>query len=409
MDITEIISLFNDQMKIKKYLKKDYIKTYPESQNAGATHVVFRCHALTDKLIDYSDSYFLFRGYLTAAAGDVIGLQNGSNCLFKDVKLSFNNNEVEHNRRPYLSTTWLNLLEFSPDYAGSIAVQHGFIKDKTLGGGDNAGLTGRIDVSNGDHVANNGYPITVKVPLKYLSQFARRLTFPIMNQLFQIEMDINDHNLAILRDGAQASQISLQSIEFIAPEVVLPTSENNKLMSALASNNFTKELSWDAADFVLEGTQVQANQQFDVLLGTNLPGVQKLLFMVHAHVNDQEYVQTASDISITNFNVQIDSKDLYNMLVSTDQEAYELVTQNFNAGGKDYNTGSLLPYTDWKSTYRLYALDLSRQEVFEGDPNKVQQIRLRGTASANGTLLIILMKNKKTHIDFANPQNTKTV
>ena len=359
MDITEIISLFNDQMKIKKYLKKDYIKTYPESQNAGATHVVFRCHALTDKLIDYSDSYFLFKGYLTAAAaGDMIALQNGSNCIFKDVKLSFNNNEVEHNRRPYLSTTWLNLLEFSPDYAGSVAVQHGFVKDKQTGSGDNASLQIRKTITNDGFDANNGLSITVKVPLKYVSQFARRLTFPIMNQLFQIEMDINDHNLAILRDGAQASQISLQSIEFVAPEVVLPTSENNKLMSALASNNFTKELLWDAADFVLEGTQVQANQKFDVLLGTNLPGVQKILFMVHAHVNDQEHVQTASNISVTDFNVQIDSKDLYNMLVSTDQEAYELVTQNFNAGGKDYNTGSLLPYTDWKSTYRLNHLTL---------------------------------------------------
>ena len=97
------------------------------------------------------------------------------------------------------------------------------------------------------------------------------------------------------------------------------------------------------------------------------------------------------------------------MNVATDQEAYRLVSENFNSQGKDVNTGSLLPYTDWLSRYRLYAIDLSRQEIFESDPNVVQTIRLRGTLSANGQLIAVLAKNRKTRIDFANPQNTKTI
>ena len=44
-------------------------------------------------------------------------------------KISFNNNEVEHNREPLFPTTYLNLLEYSPDYASSVAVQYGFVED----------------------------------------------------------------------------------------------------------------------------------------------------------------------------------------------------------------------------------------------------------------------------------------
>ena len=39
----------------------------------------------------------------------------------------------EHNREPLFTTTYLNLLEYSPDYASSVAVQYGFIKDTAHG------------------------------------------------------------------------------------------------------------------------------------------------------------------------------------------------------------------------------------------------------------------------------------
>ena len=40
-------------------------------------------------------------------------------------------------------------------------------------------------------LANNRYPVTLTMPLKHISQFFRRLDFPIMNQLVEIEFNIN--------------------------------------------------------------------------------------------------------------------------------------------------------------------------------------------------------------------------
>ena len=131
--------------------------------------------------------------------------------------------------------------------------------------------------------------------------------------------------------------------------------------------------------------------------------------MIHPNPADQEQVYSASQISITNINIEINSKDLFNTNITTPQEAYRQVSENFNANGQDVNTGSLLSYVRWANFYRIYAFDLSRQEIFESNPNAVQTIRIRGTASAAGTLMCILFKNKKTQISFSNPQNTRTI
>ena len=91
----------------------------------------------------------------------------------------------------------------------------------------------------------------------------------------------------------------------------------------------------------------------------------------------QEHSQTCSNISVTDFNIEIDSKDYFNMNLRTHQEAYRMLMDNFNMGGNDYNTGSLLAISDWIDRYKIYAVDLSRQEVFEADPNVSQQIRIQ--------------------------------
>ena len=127
MDSYEINSLFNDQHKLKNYIKKDLVRVYDTVLQPGSNRAKFTCHTLTNKLIDYSDAFILFEGYISSTTGtaiadnDIVSIQNGSNSLFTDVKVSFNNNEVEHNRRPDISTTWLNMLECSPDYATSVA------------------------------------------------------------------------------------------------------------------------------------------------------------------------------------------------------------------------------------------------------------------------------------------------
>ena len=121
-----------------------------------------------------------------------ISLQNGNYSLVRDVKVSFNNNEVEHNREPLFTTSYLNLLEYSDDYTKSIALQHGFYKQISNEIIPTANPAPAIVLNVNERraiirgvfdAATNRFPITLTIPLKHISNFFRRLDFPIMNQL----------------------------------------------------------------------------------------------------------------------------------------------------------------------------------------------------------------------------------
>ncbi len=69
-------------------------------------------------------------------------------------------------------------------------------------------------------------------------------------------------------------------------------------------------------------------------------------------------------------------------------------------GGNDYNTGSLISFQDFRQSYRLYAFDLSHQNMFESDPRKSQNIRFR-CAFPDGVarvLVVVLAREKTTEV-----------
>ena len=82
------------------------------------------------------------------------------------------------------------------------------------------------------------------------------------------------------------------------------------------------------------------------------------------------------------------------MNIRTDQEAYRLLKDCFNIAGQDMNTESFLPITEWMARYRNYAVDLSRQELFEAYLFAAQTIRFCGTSSAAGRLRVFMLKKK---------------
>ena len=180
-------------------------------------------------------------------------------------------------------------------------------------------------------------------------------------------------------------------------------------MKKISSCGFVQEISWDGTEVYTRNAQTVANTPFNELLGTNLSGVNKVVVIFHNNYGSQEHSQTCSSISVTDFNIEIDSKDYFNINLRTHKEAYRILMDNFNIGGNDYNAGSHLAISDWLDRYKIYAVDLSRQEVFEAHPNVSQQIRIRGTLSATGALKVYLFKNKKTQIDFSNPEKTRTI
>jgi hypothetical protein len=78
-------------------------------------------------------------------------------------------------------------------------------------------------------------------------------------------------------------------------------------------------------------------------------------------------------------------------------------------GGMDFNTGSLISFVEFRHIYKLYAFDLSRQDIFESDPKKSQSIRLRCNIANNSKLIVVLSQEKTTQICMNDPSKTRTI
>ena len=77
--------------------------------------------------------------------------------------------------------------------------------------------------------------------------------------------------------------------------------------------------------------------------------------------------------------------------------------------GDDYTTGCLLDYPYFTDTYKMIAIDLSKQQALDTDPRANQQINFTADLdrAGNTRIFFILEEAKETKLDI--PQGTVKV
>ena len=103
------------------------------------------------------------------------------------------------------------------------------------------------------------------------------------------------------------------------------------------------------------------------------------------------------NVEIKDFNVLIDGKSLFDLLVKREEEAYEK-TMNTNRNN-DYTTGNLLGFTYFKENCRLIATDLSKQTELK-DPQQINFIRKLEGQHNEATMIFVIKKLKETTPEF---------
>ena len=102
-------------------------------------------------------------------------------------------------------------------------------------------------------------------------------------------------------------------------------------------------------------------------------------------------------INLNNYNVIIDGKIFYDNPIESDIEKYKELKKVMIGKGEDYTTGSLL---DYNYSYKLVAVDLSKQTVLDADPRAIQQIEFKYMLGTNSTIYWVLEKSKETILEF---------
>ena len=64
----------------------------------------------------------------------------------------------------------------------------------------------------------------------------------------------------------------------------------------------------------------------------------------------------------------IDGKNFFDQTINSNLKTYENIRKIDTGQGDDYTTGYLLDYSYFYSYYKMIAIDLSKQQVFDSDP-----------------------------------------
>ena len=97
-----------------------------------------------------------------------------------------------------------------------------------------------------------------------------------------------------------------------------------------------------------------------------------------------------------------DGKNFLNQPIKNDKITYDNIRKIATGQEDDYTIGCLLDYTYFKNYYKMIAIDLSKQQVFDADPRAIQQIKFIANLERenNTRFYFILEEAKETVFEF---------
>ena len=108
-------------------------------------------------------------------------------------------------------------------------------------------------------------------------------------------------------------------------------------------------------------------------------------------------------VEIKEYNVMIDCKNFFDQPINSNLTTYENIRKISTGQRDDYTAGCLLDYSYFNNHYKMIAIDLSRQQVFDADPRAIQQTNFTANLdrAGNKTMFFIIEEAKETVSDFS--------
>ena len=99
----------------------------------------------------------------------------------------------------------------------------------------------------------------------------------------------------------------------------------------------------------------------------------------------------------------INGENFFDQPIKNNRVIYENIRKIATGKGDDYTTGCLLDYSYFADTYKMIAVDLSKQQALDADPRAIQQINFTTNldTAGNTTVYFILEEAKETTLDFS--------
>ena len=146
---------------------------------------------------------------------------------------------------------------------------------------------------------------------------------------------------------------------------------------------------------------LRRNPNLNNLVEPSFQGVNRLLVL--AFENDTQRTSHSGyylpNVEIKSYNVMINGENFFDQPVKNNKVTYENIEKIATGQGDDYTTGCLLDYPYFKDTYKMIAIDLSKQQALDADPRAIQQINFTANLDRAGNS--ILEEAKETILHFS--------
>ena len=177
----------------------------------------------------------------------------------------------------------------------------------------------------------------------------------------------------------------------------LSTQENTKLLEQLKSG-FKRVINWNK--YLSKPELLRRNPNLNHLVEPSFQGVNRL-FVLAFEDEDQRTSHSGyylPNVEIKDYNIVINGGNLFDQPIKNNKVTYENIRKIATGQGDDYTTGCLLDYSYFMDTYKMIAVDLSKQQVLDADPREIQQINFTANLDRGGITRVyfILEEAKET-------------
>ena len=242
------------------------------------------------------------------------------------------------------------------------------------------------------------------VPLKYLSNFWRTLEIPLINcEVNPILTWSSTCVLIATNIQNQAATFEITDTKLYVPKVTLSTQENTKFLQQLNSC-FKRVINWNK--YLSKPELLAQNPNLNHLFEPSFQGVNRLFVLAFENdddrTNDELYYLPI--VEIKDYNIMINGENFFDQLIKNRKVTYDNIRKIAIGYGDDNTTGYLLDYSYFLNTYKMIAVDLSRQRPLDADPIAIQQINFTANLdrAGNTRVYFILEEAKETILDFPN-------
>ena len=294
-----------------------------------------------------------------------------------------------------------NLIEYSDNYAKTSGSLWQYFRDEANDNlGDYESFKSKIKITGKTPDDDNEKDVEIIVPLKYLSNFWRSLEMPLIN--CEVNLILTWSSTCVITNSNGAGTFERTDTKLYVPVVTLSTQENTKLLQQLKSG-FKRVINWNK--YLSKPESFRRNANLNYLVEPSFQGINR--FFVLAFEGDTLRTSHSGyylpNVEIKDYNIMINGENVFDQPIINNKVTYENIRKIATGQGDDYTTGCLLDYPYFMDTYKMIAVDLSKQQALDADPRAIQQINLTANLdrAGNTRVYFVLEEAKETILDFS--------